>query len=52
MVTATPREVAFYREAVLRALPVAHLTIEIHRCELPHADGGGPAHDHPHGHPH
>ena len=38
IVTAVPRELEFYREAVLRALPVAHLTIEIHRCELPHGD--------------
>jgi cation diffusion facilitator family transporter len=36
VVTATPRDVGFYRDAVLTALPVAHLTIEIHRCELPH----------------
>lgn len=36
LVTATPRDVAFYREKVLAALPVAHLTIEIHRCELRH----------------
>jgi cation diffusion facilitator family transporter len=38
IVTATPRELSAYRDAVLAALPVAHLTIEIHRCELPHAD--------------
>jgi len=36
VVTARPREVADYREAVLSALDIAHLTIEIHRCELPH----------------
>jgi cation diffusion facilitator family transporter len=36
LVTATPRDVDFYREHVLAALPVAHLTIEIHRCELRH----------------
>src|SRR5690606_26952177 len=36
--TSTPRDVSFYRDAVLGALPVAHLTIEIHRCELPHDD--------------
>ncbi len=36
VVTATPRELTYYRDAVLSALPVAHLTIEIHRCELPH----------------
>jgi cation diffusion facilitator family transporter len=51
VVTATPREVDFYRTAVLGALPVAHLTIEIHRCELPHGDGGH-AHDHEHDHGH
>lgn len=33
LVTAEPREVEFYREAVLGALAVAHLTIEVHRCE-------------------
>ena len=33
LVTSTPRDVEFYRKAVLAALPVAHLTIEIHRCE-------------------
>jgi cation diffusion facilitator family transporter len=38
VVTATPRELAYYRDAVLAALPVAHLTIEIHQCELPHHD--------------
>jgi len=36
VVTASPRDVTFYRERVLEALPIAHLTIEIHRCELPH----------------
>jgi cation diffusion facilitator family transporter len=39
VVTATPRELAYYRDAVLAALPVAHLTIEIHQCELPHEGG-------------
>ncbi len=53
VVTATPRDVDFYRDAVLGALPVAHLTIEIHRCELPHADGAhAHAHDHAHSHDH
>jgi len=42
VVTATPRDVEVYREAVLGALPVAHLTIEVHRCELPHSE----AHQH------
>jgi hypothetical protein len=35
-VTAHPREVADYRAAVLSALDVAHLTIEIHQCGLSH----------------
>lgn len=33
LVTSVPRDVDFYRQAVLKALPVAHLTIEIHQCE-------------------
>jgi cation diffusion facilitator family transporter len=45
IVTARPREVDEYRRAVLDALDVAHLTIEIHRCELPHHDTHEP-HDH------
>ena len=36
LVTAVPRDVDFYRAQVIEALPVAHLTIEIHRCELRH----------------
>jgi Co/Zn/Cd efflux system component len=50
LVTAAPRGVDFYREAVLAALDVAHLTIEVHRCELPHADSIEPevAHHHEH----
>lgn len=32
VVTSHPREVSYYRDAVLAALPVAHLTIEIHEC--------------------
>jgi cation diffusion facilitator family transporter len=49
VVTATPRDLTYYRDVVLKALPVAHLTIEIHRCELPHTDGADPVarpHDH------
>ncbi len=38
LVTATPRDVAFYRDTVLGALAVAHLTIEIHQCGLAHQD--------------
>jgi cation diffusion facilitator family transporter len=51
VVTSTPRDVAFYRDAVLSALPVAHLTIEIHRCELPHDEPAAP-HSHTHAHDH
>jgi cation diffusion facilitator family transporter len=36
LVTAAPRDVAYYRAKVLDALPIAHLTIEVHQCELPH----------------
>jgi hypothetical protein len=36
IVTARPRELSVYRNAVLRALPVAHLTIEVHECDLEH----------------
>ena len=36
VVTARPREVSAYRNAVLAALDVAHLTIEIHQCALAH----------------
>ena len=36
VVTAHPREVPDYRAAVLAALNVAHLTIEVHQCGLPH----------------
>lgn len=50
IVTSSPRDVDFYRDAVLGALPVAHLTIEIHRCELPHADVGAAASAQPHVH--
>ncbi|CAN5388351.1 CDF family Co(II)/Ni(II) efflux transporter DmeF [soil metagenome] len=39
LVTATPREIDFYRDAVLGALEVAHLTIEVHCCALPHTSG-------------
>jgi cation diffusion facilitator family transporter len=49
VVTATPREVTDYRDAVLSALDVAHLTIEIHQCGLPHEaapDGAAAAHRH------
>ncbi len=51
IVTATPRDVAFYREIVLEALAIAHLTIEIHRCDLVHAEAASGiqvAHGHEH----
>jgi cation diffusion facilitator family transporter len=49
IVTSHPRDVAYYREAVLAALPVAHLTIEVHECTLAH----DPAHrDAPAAHSH
>jgi cation diffusion facilitator family transporter len=38
LVTARPREVSVYRDAVLGVLPLAHLTIEVHACLLPHAE--------------
>ena len=38
LVTAAPRDVAFYRSAVLGALEIAHLTIEVHQCELEHGE--------------
>jgi len=43
-VTAHPREVSYYRDAVLAALAVAHLTIEIHECGLAHAAHAGHEH--------
>jgi hypothetical protein len=49
LVTARPRELDTYRQAVLSALPVAHLTIEIHRCGLEHHHHGPEvAHAHEH----
>ncbi len=50
LVTSTPRDVDFYRDAVLTALPVAHLTIEIHRCE--HHPRDATAHEVAHRHEH
>jgi cation diffusion facilitator family transporter len=50
LVTSTPRDVDHYRQAVLKALPVAHLTIEIHQCEHHQAGAAAPhvAHTHEH----
>ena len=51
LVTSTPRDVEYYRQAVLAALPVAHLTIEIHQCDLHQAEAAArevAAHRHDH----
>lgn len=48
LVTAQPRSVDYYRDAVLGALEVAHLTIEIHRCGLPHEGAIAGVGDHRH----
>ena len=48
IVTARPRDVDEYRTAVLAGLPVAHLTIEIHRCARPHDSAAPAAHAHEH----
>jgi cation diffusion facilitator family transporter len=42
LVTAVPRDVAYYRAKVLEALPIAHLTIEVHQCELRHGERAPP----------
>jgi cation diffusion facilitator family transporter len=51
LVTSTPRDVEVYRKAVLAALPIAHLTIEIHRCEQ-HPREAISAHEVAHQHEH
>lgn len=43
IVTSNPRDVDFYRANVLDALQVAHLTIEVHQCGLPHETETHPA---------
>jgi cation diffusion facilitator family transporter len=48
IVTGKPRDVEDYRHAVLAGLQVAHLTIEIHRCTLPHDSSAPAAHAHEH----
>jgi cation diffusion facilitator family transporter len=48
VVTAQPREVSAYRHAVLSALDVAHLTIEIHQCGLSHDAPVDDTHRHEH----
>ena len=52
LVTASPRDVAYYREKVLEALPVAHLTIEIHQCGLLHEEHAAAAATAAAAHPH
>ncbi|MBK9036870.1 MAG: CDF family Co(II)/Ni(II) efflux transporter DmeF [Myxococcales bacterium] len=37
LVTAAPRDVQYYRAAILATAPIAHLTVEIHRCSRGHA---------------
>lgn len=38
VITSSPRDVEQYRRSVLSACPVAHLTIEVHRCLGGHPD--------------
>jgi cation diffusion facilitator family transporter len=55
VVTANPREVTDYRQAVLSALDIAHLTIEIHQCGRGHDPvqrEAAIASAHPHAHAH
>ena len=37
LVTATPREVHYYRSVILAEAAIAHLTVEVHRCSREHA---------------
>jgi len=37
LVTSKPREIDFYRGVILDELDIAHLTVEVHCCELAHA---------------
>jgi len=50
LVTARPLAVDSYRDAVLEALDVAHLTIEIHQCGLAHDATPAQAASHHHDH--
>jgi cation diffusion facilitator family transporter len=43
LVTAEPRDTAFYRERILAAMQLAHLTVEIHKCG--HGHEGRDGHD-------
>jgi cation diffusion facilitator family transporter len=36
LVTSTPRDTDYYRTAILGAVEVAHLTVEVHRCSRGH----------------
>ncbi len=36
LVTGEPRETAYYRDAILSEVSLAHLTVEVHRCSLDH----------------
>ena len=36
LVTGDPRETAFYRDAILAEVSLAHLTVEVHRCSRGH----------------
>ena len=36
LVTSEPRETDYYRERILETSPLAHLTVEIHRCSEGH----------------
>jgi cation diffusion facilitator family transporter len=45
VVTSSPRDVEFYRDTVLGAIGLAHLTIEIHQCALAHDDVGNVANE-------
>jgi cation diffusion facilitator family transporter len=37
LVTGEPRETAYYRDVILGEVPLAHLTVEVHRCDRDHA---------------
>ena len=37
LVTSSPRAIEYYRDVILGAVDIAHLTVEVHRCERGHA---------------
>ena len=43
LVSATPRETTHYRNLILSQWPLAHLTVEVHRCPDGHGEVGQPA---------